>query len=302
MAKLTSMKESLTQRVIVYGPPKAGKTELVSKLATKYNLLWFDLEKGYAPLFKLPQEAQERVRVISLPDTKDNPVAIRTLLKVVTGEAGSICEKHGEWKCAICAKNPQAESEPVHLRELDSTWIVVLDSLTQLVDSALNHVRGNMPDTAKSEWDHWAAQGALISKVLGAFQQLGVNLAVISHDVEVKQEDGSIVLVPVSGTRNASRNTGRFFDHVLYTRVSNAKHKAGSATTYLNKILTGSRLDIEIEKMEDLSLLPFFDPDDPVNQAAKQKREEAKLKASSTLSKTSGVAAKLALNLKKPGS
>jgi SpoVK/Ycf46/Vps4 family AAA+-type ATPase len=116
MAKLTSMKESLTQRVIVYGPPKAGKTELVSKLATKYNLLWFDLEKGYAPLFKLPQEAQERVRVISLPDTKDVPVAIRTLLKVVTGEAGSICEKHGEWKCAICAKNPQAESEPVHLR------------------------------------------------------------------------------------------------------------------------------------------------------------------------------------------
>ena len=300
MAKLSDMKESLTQRVIVYGPPKSGKTELVSKLALKYNLLWFDLEKGYSPLFKLPNEAQERIRVISLPDTKDNPIAIRTLLKVVTGDAGTICEKHGEWKCMICGKNPQAEFEQVNIRALDSSWIVVFDSLTQLVDSALNHVRGNLPDTAKSEWDHWAAQGALISKVLGAFQQLPVNVAVISHDLEVEQEDGSPMLVPVSGTRNASRSTGRFFDHVLYMRVTNAKHRAGSATTYLAKVLTGSRLDVEIEKMEEPSILPFFDPEHPVNQEAKKKREEAKLKASASLSKTSGIASKLAIGLKKP--
>ena len=287
MAALTSMKEDLTQRVIVYGPPKSGKTELVSKLAMKYNLLWVDLERGFTPLFKLPQEAQERVRVITLPDTKDEPIAVRTLLKMVTGEAGSVCEKHGEWKCAICGRNSEAAVEHVQLRGMGADTILVIDSLTQLVDSALNHVRGpNMADTAKSEWDHWAAQGALISKILGSLQQLGINVVVISHDVEVEQEDGSIMLVPVSGTRNASRNTGRFFDHVLYLRVQNMKHKVGSATTYLNKILTGSRLDIEIESMEEATLLPFFDPDHPVNLAAKQKKEEAKAKASATLAKT----------------
>ena len=287
MAALTSMKEDLTQRVIVYGPPKSGKTELVSKLAMKYNLLWVDLERGFTPLFKLPQEAQERVRVVAIPDTKDDPIAIRTLLKMVTGEAGSICEKHGEWKCAVCGRNPEAAVEHVQLRGMGADTILVIDSLTQLVDSALNHVRGpKMADTARSEWDHWLAQGALISKVLGNLQQLGINVVVISHDVEVEQEDGSIMLVPASGTRNASRNTGRFFDHVLYLRVQNMKHKVGSATTYLNKILTGSRLDIEIESMEEATLLPFFDPDHPVNLAARQKKEEAKQKALATLAKT----------------
>lgn len=297
MARLSDTKEDFRQRVIIYGPPKSGKTELASKLALKYNILWFDLEKGYAPLFKLPAEAQERVRIISIPDTKDNPVAVKTMLKVVTGEAGFICEKHGEWKCGICGKNPEAAKEDVHLRGLDSSWVLVMDSLTQLVDSALNLVRGNMPDTAKSEWDHWAAQGALISKILGAFQQLGVNVCVISHDLEVEQEDKTIKLVPVSGTRNASRNTGRFFDHVLYMRVTNMKHSVGSATTYLNKVLTGSRLDIEIEKMEFPSLAPFFDPDDPVNIAAKAKREEDKLKAANSLSKAGNAVKKLTVPL-----
>jgi len=293
MASLTKIKDDMRQRVIIYGPPKAGKTELVSKLALKYNLLWFDLEQGYEPLFKLPLEAQERIRIVRLPDTKDNPVAIKTMLNVVTGAAGTICEKHGEWKCGICSKNPEAEKEEIHLRALDETWIVVIDSLTQLVDSALNHVRGNTPDLTKSDWDHWAAQGILISKVLGAFQQMGVNVCVISHDVEVEQEDGTVKLVPVSGTRNASRNTGRFFGHVVYMRVSNMKHNVGSATTYLNKILTGSRLDVEIEKMGEVSLLPFFDPDDPVNLEAKVKREEAKAKAAATLNKVGAGAKRL---------
>ena len=40
------------------------------------------------------------------------------------------------------------------------------------------------------------------------------------------------------------------------------------------------------EAMEEATLLPFFDPDHPVNLAAKQKREEAKAKASATLAKT----------------
>jgi len=302
MAALTSMKEDLTQRVIVYGPPKSGKTELVSKLAMKYKLLWVDMERGFTPLFKLPVEAQERVRVITIPDTKDNPVAVRTLLKMVTGEAGTVCEKHGEWKCAVCARNTEAQFESVQLRGLGADTVVVFDSLTQLVDSALNHVRGSkMADTDKSEWDHWAAQGALISKILGTLQQLGINVVVISHDVEVEQEDGTICLVPVSGTRNASRNTGRFFDHVLYLRVQNMKHKVGSATTYLNKILTGSRLDIEIESMEEATLLPFFDPDHPVNIAAKQKKEEAKAKASATLTRAGSAAAKLTVPAIKRG-
>lgn len=71
-------------------------------------------------------------------------------------------------------------------------------------------------------------------------------------------EDDTVQIVPVSGTRNASRNTAKYFDHVVYMRVKGGKHNAGSATTYLNKILTGSRLNVTVEAAADIDLRPFF--------------------------------------------
>jgi len=54
--KLTAKKLSRTHRVLVYGEPKSGKTELAARLAEKYNVLLFDLENGYETLLKLPTE------------------------------------------------------------------------------------------------------------------------------------------------------------------------------------------------------------------------------------------------------
>jgi len=76
MAKLSQVAKSATHTVLVYGPPKVGKTELVGALSEEFNLLWFDLEKGAATLYKLPVEQQDKIELISLPDSRSYPIAI----------------------------------------------------------------------------------------------------------------------------------------------------------------------------------------------------------------------------------
>ena len=55
-----------------------------------------------------------------------------------------------------------------------------------------------------------------------------------------------------------SRNTAKYFDHVVYCEVKNRKHSFASSTTYAGNILTGSRTDIALEADATPSLLRIF--------------------------------------------
>ncbi len=273
--KLSALPEDISQRVLVYGPPKSGKTEAMGKLAETHELIWIDLEDGIKTLLTLPPELQEKVDVIQIPESKANPVAINTLLKLVTWIPGSVCVEHGIWDCAACKKNGLPVTE-VNLRQKDwSKTIIVVDSLSALAESAMNHIMRSRDATAKPEWDDYAAQGGLISKFLSAVQTSRMNWMMATHEMEVEREDGTMVLVPVSGTRNFSRNTSKYFDHVVYMRVKGGRHTAGSATTYLDKVNTGSRLGVKVEGSQEIDLRPFFNKE--LRQVAiAQKAEAAK--------------------------
>ena len=255
--KLTNKKVSSTHRVLIFGAPKSGKTELAGALASAYNLLWFDLENGYATLLKLPKEYQERIEIISIPDTKIFPIAIETMLKVITGNAAEICELHGKVSCQLC-KQSSAATTRVCLNELDETTVVVIDSLTQLSNSAMNHLTKNQDDLYKPEWGDYRNQGQLLDKLLSQIQQAKYNIVCITHEVETEMEDGRKKLVPVAGTTAFSRNTAKYFDDVVYCEVKNRKHAFASSTTYAGNILTGSRSGMEIEKDTIPTLLRIF--------------------------------------------
>lgn len=259
--KLSQLQQLPNQRICVYGEPKTGKTELVAKLAEKYNLLWFDLENGFSPLFKLPKEWQERIDLVRVPDTQNYPIAIETMLKVITGSKLLICNEHGKAGCTMCMKSGGATTE-VCLKDLANKHdtIVVVDSMTQLANSAMNWIMTKSKDD-KPGWPEFRQQGTIMDKFLGDTQQSTWNIVCITHVSEVEQEDGKTKLVPVAGTRNFSRNTAKYFDHVVYCRVANKKHSFGSGTTFDTQALTGSRTDASIEGMEIPSLLPFFDPE-----------------------------------------
>lgn len=255
--KLTQAKHSAVHRVCLYGPPKGGKTELAGSLAEHYNLLWFDLENGHTTLFKLPHEWQERIELIHLPDSKEFPIAVETMLKVVKGNKVKICEAHGKVSCPKCISLPQTE---VELNALDGSWVVVIDSGTQFTASAIAHITQGKPDTYKMDYDDWGNLKVLCEKLGSQMQVAPYNLVFITHEEEVELEDKSKKIVPVLGSSKSSRNTAKYFDHVVYCGVRNKKHVVGSATTYAMSLMTGSRSDVAMEdsKADKPSLLDIF--------------------------------------------
>lgn len=257
MPKLTSLSHSATHRVLIFGGPKTGKSELAGRLSEHFNLLWFDCEKGWVTLTKLPPEWQDRINVISIPDSRTYPIAAETWLKVIKGLPSKICHEHGKVDCAIC-KKAEASFEEVHLNAIGPDTIVVFDSLTQFSNSCVANITKNQPDDYKLQLDDWGNLRVLIDKFLSQVQAAPYNIICITHEEQVPMEDGKMKLVPVSGSSKSSMNTAKYFDHVIYCEVKNKKHIAASATTYGNNIITGSRTGVELEKDAVATLLRIF--------------------------------------------
>jgi len=258
--KLTSVTPSSTHRVLIFGAPKSGKTQLAASLASQYKLLWFDLENGYGTLLKLPKSHQENIELIRIPDSKTFPIAIETMLKVITGSKVTICDEHGKVACPICAKTPDYEtnSTTISLKELTNDTVVVIDSLSQLSNSAIAFITKNQPDDYKMDFSDWGNLRAVVEKFLSQVQQARYNIVCISHEEEVEMEDGRKKIVPVCGSSKSSRNTAKYFDHVIYCELKNRKHVSASSTTYANNILTGSRTDVVMESLANPDLFAIF--------------------------------------------
>jgi hypothetical protein len=247
MAKLSTLSPSTTQRVLLYGPPKTGKTEIAGNLSSDFDLLWFDLEAGKDTLFKLPSEQQERINIISIPDTRGFPIAAETMLKVIKGLKVSICQEHGKVNCLACGKMGKP-AEEVCLNELPQGTILVIDSLTQLSNSFIAHITKEQDEMYKMQTDDWGNLAKFVDMFLSYVQQLKCHVICITHDTTAELEDGKERVVPVMGSRNSSRNVAKYFDHVVYAQVTNGKHEFGSSTLYKNGITTGSRSGAVLEK------------------------------------------------------
>lgn len=255
--KLTDKQPSATHRVLLFGAPKSGKTQLAATLSAKYKVIWFDLENGYGTLLKLPAAQQANIELISIPDSKTFPIAVETMLKVIAGNPVEICEEHGKVMCPICKKDNKPTTA-VNLRELTNDYVVVIDSLTQFTNSAIAFITKNQPDDYKMQFDDWGSLRAVVEKFLSQVQQAKYNIVCISHEEEVEMEDGRKKIVPVCGSSKSSRNTAKYFDHVVYCEVKNKKHISASSTTFANNVVTGSRTDFVMEQAVEPTLLDLF--------------------------------------------
>ena len=257
MAKLSTIEAPSTHRVCVFGGPKSGKTELVGKLAKSYNLTYLDLENGSLTLRKLPPALQSNINLIAIHDTRALPIASETVFKILTGSPQKVCCAHGKINCPICAKT-SAPYDEVNLSTFGPRDILVIDSLTQLANSVMANITRGKPEDYKFEWDDYRAQGTRMDLALSLVQQAPFNVICITHEAEVEMEDKRKLLVPIAGTANFSRNTAKYFDHVVYCGKQGSKHVYGSSTTYRPNVLTGSRTDVALEKSTEPSLFEIF--------------------------------------------
>jgi hypothetical protein len=176
-------------------------------------------------------------------------------MKVIKGGEHSICEMHGKVACFECLKRGGVSTK-VHLSShLGKDTVVIIDSLTQLTTSMLAHITKDQDDLYKPQTDDWGNLAALTDIFLSNVQQSKFHIICISHETETKLVDGKTRVVPVSGSRNSSRNTAKYFDHVVYAQVTNGAHSFGSSTLYAAGVVTGSRTGATIETMPEASLL-----------------------------------------------
>ena len=249
--------------ILIYGPSKSGKTRLVgtaAELPELRRIFWIDNENGISTLLRmgLSQEALDKIEVISLPDTRDNPIAIETTLRMLTSKTPvSICEEHGKINCAACTKNKKPAIS-FCLSSLDHHDLVVIDSGSQLGDSALNWACFGQDVTYKPTFDDYGKAGKYLSDVLMVAQQCAnTNFVVITHETLETDEINGVKrdkIYPLMGTRTFCRKVAKYFGTVVYTHMKAGKHAGGSSSTYRTDTLTGSRIGAVLEKASALDM------------------------------------------------
>lgn len=258
---LVDYKVGETKRAVVYGDPFTGKTTLVAQLAEKFKLRWLDIEHGASSIVaNLDKRYHSNVSLIQIPDTKTNPIAAETALKIFDGGKCVICTTHGKVTCPLCAKVEGATFSEICLRDMKRDEIFVIDSATQLTQSIMNHITRAKPADYKPDWDDYSVMGRLLDKMFSQMQGGGYNCVVISHAAMVGTEKSEKItkLVPIGGTTNYSRTFAKYFDEVVYCELLNGKHKFTSKTGASPQVITGSKSNVAIEDMAVPSLIPFF--------------------------------------------
>lgn len=264
--KLSDYQQSAARKILVYGPPKSGKTDLVGQLAAGKKLWWFDLEDGIKTLLHSPRMKKEwfdNIELFSMPDTQTFPVAVETLLKVVKGGKQDICHKHGVVNCIACKKDAPTAFTSINVGEFTNNDVLVVDSVSQLASSVMNFIAKKQIAADnfdwKPGWDEYAKQGFILNRIFSIMQQAPFNFVCISHEQLVDMEEpGKKKIVPIGGTSEFSKTFAKFFDDVVYCDIVNKKHKAASSSTYSGSIVMGSRSGKELEKMETPTLLELF--------------------------------------------
>jgi len=289
MPNLNDLDKVLRQSVCLYGQPKVGKTLIAGMLAEFFVLDWFDLERGVRTLYSnfsgeqngCKKEWMRNVNVYNIPDNRADPVAIDTMLKVMSGKKVFICAHHGKVLCTQCVdlKTMQAKEgkilETIELNTLPRNHIVVVDSGTQLAASALNQVTKGKSDEYHEDWEDWRRQGKLLTLFLQAIQAGQYNIIFITHDMSIPLEDGKEKICPMFGTRNHSTTTAKYFDHVVYCGIENSKHKAWSKTTDKPNVLSGSRDGVDLAAGPVAHLQAIFAGEIAGTKASKPSQEIA---------------------------
>lgn len=237
-----------------------GKTRLVgtaAKIKELVTIWWFDLENGVETLLNmgLTDEELSKVKLIRIKGTRNDPIAIETILKAFTSKVPlNICEMHGRVDCAECLRN----KDPFikwHLKQCTHNDLVVIDSGSELGDAALAAACLGKPEMYKPTFDEYGMVSKWLGDVCSVIQQCtNTNFVVITHEISLTDDENKDKIYPLFGSKAFSMKAAKFFGTVVYLQKKLNKHVAGSSSTYQGNILTGSRLGVAIEKSKEPSM------------------------------------------------
>lgn len=275
--------------ILIYGDAKTGKSTLAATIAnckTIKRVDWFDLENGKERLItmvksgELSEEAAAKIRIFSIRDSVEQPIAFETMAKLVgLRRPLNICDLHGRVmeNCIECTKT-KASFQIFNMQEHDPSTAIVIDSGSQLSDSIMHHYNDGKMLKGTAGMDAYREQGLRLVEFLTEVQRGKTNWIMITHTQVVELESGTERIAPLEfkgpkeerrypliGTKPFSMKVGKYFAHVVYLKVQLRQHRGGSSTTYQQDVITGSRSNWAIENQIDkdkkpiMSLVPLFD-------------------------------------------
>lgn len=246
--------------VLIYGPPKSGKTRLVgtaAKIPELKRIFWFDLENGIETLIHMGLSEAEMAKIVvfKVANTRENPIAIETFLRAFSAKTPiQICDAHGKVVCMECQKE-KAPTTAFCLKDLTHDDLVVIDSGSELGDSALAAACRGKPVDFKPTFDEYGSAGKWLGDIMSVVQQaIHTNFVMLTHEIALEDADGKDKFFPLVGTKAFSLKVAKYFGTVVYTSRKLGKHVAGSSSTYRPDVLTGSRVNAKLEDAKDLSM------------------------------------------------
>jgi hypothetical protein len=295
--------------ILVYSPPKFGKTRLIgtaAQLEEIENIYWFDNENGIETLLHmgLTDEQLSKITLFRMTDTREEPISIETLLRAFSSKVPvNICEMHGRIDCAECTKARRPFTSWC-LSQCTHNDLVVIDSGSQLGDSALAAACLGKPVTFKPTFDEYGMAGKWLGDICTVIQQCrNTNFVVATHEIGLEDDEGKDKIYPLMGTKNFSRKVAKYFGTVVYMHKKLGKHAAASGSLFRSDVMTGSRLNIALEKATDASMRDILVTGGILKPAAGAKAQEAEapaaVSASPVATKPLSLAEKLALSKSK---
>ena len=254
--------------ILLYGPPKTGKTQLVgtaAKIKEFGRIVWVDLENGSETLLHMGLSEQEldKIDLIRIPDTRETPRGCETVLRMFSAKEDiKICHSHGKVNCVEAECKSSDSYTLFNLRKLTHKDLLVIDSGSQLGDSSLSMACLGKPLEFKPGWDEYGLSNKWLGDILSVIQQATfTNFVVITHEMIVEEEVNGVKrdkIFPLMGTKAFCAKVSKYFGTVVYVEIKLGKHAAGSSTTYKANHVTGSRVNVKIEGSKDLSMRAIF--------------------------------------------
>lgn len=296
MSKLKRKDSPSSGATCLYGEPGAGKTALALDLANHgFNVHLLDLEHGSdVAQIVVEDENFSNVDIYEINDGPTNPNAIKLVSRILncSGEI-SFCVKHSRTICKECEKDG-GEFEHINAKEFSSNEVLVIDSATQLISSAVTHSSGarKVLESKKLDWDNWNDLGQLMDFVFAKAQKANFPVIFIAHELTIPLPDGSQKLSPIGGTLNYSRNFTRFFNNVIRCSVKNGTHRLQSLPKDNTKAKAKNRFNLDINECEN-GLADILKPSPDL--LAKARKEFIAARAGKTAPKGNATKAKLKL-------